>query len=123
MTAVIGKDDAAFIAENHEEQAEDNPVYEHLMDSLNNEVGQDCAEPEPIAGANPEDDYSAIAEKMVAAQNRPAVDCDSCCQQKLDTGKLWTLVDLGGGKWGGWIQSSKPTLHTGTPTGEKYEKY
>ena len=94
MTAVIGKHDAAFIAENHEEQAEDNPIAEHMMDSWNNEVGQSCAEP-----------------------------CDSCCQQKLDTGKLWTLEDLGGGKWGGKVQSSKPTPHTGSPTGEKYEKY
>jgi hypothetical protein len=123
MTAVIGKDDAAFIAENHEEQDEHNPTAERMMDTWNNKEGRDCAEPEPVAGsgANPKDDYADWAAK--AAQKRPAVDCDSSCQQKLDAGKLWTLEDLGGGNWGGKVQISKPTPRAGTPSGEKYKRY
>ncbi len=125
MTAVIGKDDAAFIAENHEEQEEDNPTAERMMDTWNNKEGRDCAEPEPVAGsgAPPKDDYATAAAKLAAAQKRPAVDCDSCCQQKLAAGKLLILEDLGGGRWGGKVQSSKSTPRAGAPSVEKYEKY
>ncbi len=94
MTNVIGKDDAAFIAKNHEEQAENNPTAERMMDTWNNQEGQDCSG-----------------------------NCDSCCQKKLDAGKLWTLEDLGKGVWGGGVQKSKPTPRVRTPSVEKYEKY
>ena len=57
MTNVIGKDDAAFIAKNHEEQEEGNPTNERMMDTWNNEEGRGCSG-----------------------------DCDSCCQKDLDAG-------------------------------------
>ena len=94
MTDVIGKEDAEFISQNHEEYEEANPTNERMMDTWNNEEGRGCSG-----------------------------DCDSCCQNKLDTGKLWTLEDQGTGRWGGKVQHSKPTPRAGKPSGEKYEKY
>jgi hypothetical protein len=113
MTGVIGRNDAAFIAENHEEQAKKNPVAEHMMDSWNNAEGQDCGDPKPLV---------PLPEKSV--ETRPTVNCDSCCQQKLDAGKLWTLEDQGDfNEWGGKVQSSKPATRGGNPSRAKYEKY
>jgi hypothetical protein len=123
MTEVIGKEDAAFIAENHEEQADENPVAEHMMDSWNNKVGQDIAEPEIESGAGADVDYGDAAKALAEQSRRPAVECESACQQALNTGKLWTLQDLGKGEWGGGVQSSKPASGAGKPIGAKYEKY
>lgn len=121
MTQEIGRDDASFIAENHEEQADNNPVAEHMMDSWNNQVGQDCGDPKPLVPIK--EDYPDVDAMKKSAESRPTVDCDSCCQQKLDGGNLFTLENLGGGKWGGKVQSSKPAKRGGNPSGVKYEKY
>jgi hypothetical protein len=59
MTAEIGKGQAAFVAENHEEHGK-GPAVENLMDRRNNWEGRECG------GKN----------------------CDNCCQTKLDAGKL-----------------------------------
>jgi hypothetical protein len=61
MVQVIGEEDAADIAENHEEHG-GNPGPERTMDTWNNEEGRGCSG-----------------------------NCDGCCQGKLDGGKLWVL--------------------------------
>jgi hypothetical protein len=88
MTQVIGKEDAADIAENHEKHG-GNSLPERMMDTWNNEEGRKCSG-----------------------------NCDTCCQSKLDGGKLYILYD-GDTKVG----ASKPVPRgPGTPS-EKYEKY
>jgi Domain of unknown function (DUF4157) len=59
MTDELGKDQAKFVADNHEKHG-DGPAIENLMDSRNNWEGRECG------GSN----------------------CDPCCQTKLDTGVL-----------------------------------
>ena len=61
MVQVIGKEDAADIAENHEAHG-GNSTAERMMDTWNNEEGRDCKG-----------------------------DCDTACQSKLDGGELWVL--------------------------------
>ena len=61
MVQVIGKEDAADIAENHEEHG-GNSTAERMMDTWNNEEGRECSG-----------------------------NCDTCCQSKLDAGDLWIL--------------------------------
>lgn len=59
MTDEIGRDQAKFVADNHEKHG-GGPAIENLMDSRNNWEGRECG------GSN----------------------CDPCCQTKLDTGVL-----------------------------------
>jgi hypothetical protein len=61
MAQVIGEEDAADIAENHEKHG-GNTTAERMMDTWNNEEGRECSG-----------------------------DCDTCCQSKLDAGELWVL--------------------------------
>jgi hypothetical protein len=61
MVQVIGAEDAADIAENHEKHG-GNSTAERMMDTWNNEEGRGCSG-----------------------------NCDMCCQSKLDTGKLLVL--------------------------------
>lgn len=61
MVQVIGEEDAADIAENHEKHG-GNSTAERMMDTWNNEEGRECSG-----------------------------DCDTCCQSKLDAGELWVL--------------------------------
>lgn len=86
MTEVIGEEDAADIAENHEEHG-GNDIAERMMDTWNNEEGRSCSG-----------------------------ECGACCQDKLDSGKLWIL-------YSGKVGRSTPAKPTAAPTAEKYDKY
>ncbi|WP_456382351.1 eCIS core domain-containing protein [Hydrogenimonas sp.] len=61
MVQVIGKEDAADIAENHETYG-NNPLAEWFMDTWNNREGRECSG-----------------------------DCDTCCYSKLNRGRLLVL--------------------------------
>ena len=114
MTQVIGKDDAEFVSENHEEHTDNNPANERMMDTWNNEQGRECAQPASLKSSAADGDYADQIQEML---DRPSVDCDACCQQRLDAGKLWVIY--GDGKVG----RSKPTPRGGSAKVKKYEPY
>ncbi len=86
MTQVIGEEDAADIGEIHEKHGA-NPTAERMMDTWNNEEGRKCSG-----------------------------DCDTACQTKLDTGKLWVLS-------GGKVTQSTRTTPPRKSGGAKIDKY
>lgn len=89
MTAEIGSDQAKIIADNHEKHG-GGPANENAMDYHNNAEGRSCG------GKN----------------------CDICCQDRLDKGKLRVLDSKGA------VVPSTPTKRTKAPaTGSGEYKY
>lgn len=86
MRDVIGAEDAKDVADNHERRG-GGPAIENAMDYHNNDQGRQCTG-----------------------------DCDTCCQTRLDAGRL-RIIDAG------TLVPSSPTARSGGPQRGSYDKY